>query len=290
MLYLVAASLLWAFSFGLIKGQLAGLDPVAVAANRLLLAAVVFVPLMLRRHLERPLIWRAMALGVVQFGLMYVLYIASFAWLPAWKVALFTIFTPLYVVAMDDLARRRFTPRHLLAASAAVFGAALVLQFDSSGTDWRGILLLQGANLCFAWGQLRYVGLQKMAAGRDASLIGWMYLGAFLVTGLAFLARSGGALPQYAQWTPSARWALLYLGLLPTGLGFYLWNRGAARTSAGVLAVANNLKVPLAVLVSWTVFGESAHFLQVAASLAIMVVGLALLAPQRTKRSERSER
>ncbi len=283
MLFLLAASLLWAFSFGLIKGQLAGLDPVAVASTRLLLAAVVFAPLMLRRPLERPLIWRAMALGVVQFGLMYVLYIASFAWLPAWKVALFTIFTPLYVVVMDDLARRRLTWRHLLAAGAAVLGAALVLQGDPSGADWRGILLLQGANLCFAWGQLRFAGLQKMAAGRDASLIGWMYLGAFLVTGLAFLARSGGALPQYAQWTPSARWALLYLGLLPTGLGFYLWNRGAARTTAGVLAVANNLKVPLAVLASWLVFGESASYFRAGAGLAVMVLALVLLAPKRIK-------
>ena len=39
MIHLLAASLLWAFSFGLIKGQLAGLDPVAVSCGRLLLAA-----------------------------------------------------------------------------------------------------------------------------------------------------------------------------------------------------------------------------------------------------------
>ena len=30
-----------------------------------------------------------------------------------------------------------------------------------------------------------------------------------------------------------------------------LWNKGAARTTAGRLAVANNIKVPLAVLVYW---------------------------------------
>ena len=41
---------------------------------------------------------------------------------------------------------------------------------------------------------------------------------------------------------------LLYLGLVPTAVGFWLWNKGAARTSAARLAVANNLKVPLAVL------------------------------------------
>ena len=284
MLFLLAASLLWAFSFGLIKGQLAGLDPVAVATIRLLLAAVVFLPLMLRGRLGQRLVWRSMALGVVQFGLMYVLYIASFAWLPAWKVALFTIFTPLYVVAMDDLAKRRFTPSHLLAAVAAVVGAAVVLQGNPSGSSWRGVLLLQGANLCFARGQLQFVGLQKAAGGRDAALIGWMYLGAFFVTFLALLARSGGMpLASFADWTPAARWSLLYLGLLPTGLGFYLWNKGATRTSPGMLAVANNLKVPLAVLVSWTVFGESAPFVRVGLSLAIIVAGLVFLMPREKR-------
>ncbi len=282
MLLLLAASLLWAFSFGLIKGQLAGLDPVAVAAVRLFLAALLFLPLVLRGRLSSLLARRAMALGVIQFGLMYVFYIASFAWLPAWMVALFTIFTPLYVVGLDDWQRRRFTPRHLVAAVVAVAAAALVLRGYSGGADWRGVALLQGANLCFAWGQLRFVGLQKAAAGKDAALVGWMYLGAFLVTFAALLYRSGvGGILAVADWKPASHWVLLYLGLLPTGLGFYLWNRGAARASSGFLAVANNLKVPLAVAVAWIVFGESAPFVRVMMSLLVMVAALIYAAPVR---------
>ncbi len=283
MFFLLAASLLWAFSFGLIKGQLAGYDPVLVAAGRLLLAALLFVPVMARAGLDRLLVRRAMALGVVQFGLMYVLYIASFAWLPAWKVALFTIFTPLYVVWMADAAERRFRPRHLVAALAAVAGAAVVLQGSPSGADWRGVLLLQGANLCFAFGQLRFAGLQKAAGGRDAALVGWMYLGAFMATFLVALIRSPAAIAALGGWNPTALWTLLYLGLLPTGAGFYLWNRGAARTGSGLLAVANNLKVPLAVLVSWTVFGEEARFGRVIIGLVIIGLGLVVAKPRRAR-------
>ncbi len=44
MLYLWIVSLLWAFSFGLIKGQLTGLDASFVAFARLLLAALAFLP------------------------------------------------------------------------------------------------------------------------------------------------------------------------------------------------------------------------------------------------------
>lgn len=45
MIYLWIVSLVWAFSFGMIKGQLAGLDATLVAAIRLLLATITFYPL-----------------------------------------------------------------------------------------------------------------------------------------------------------------------------------------------------------------------------------------------------
>jgi len=74
MIYLLAASLLWAFSFGLIKTQLAGLDPVTVACSRLFLAFLLFLPWLIRGQIHKSLIPRAMGLGVIQFGLMYVFY------------------------------------------------------------------------------------------------------------------------------------------------------------------------------------------------------------------------
>jgi drug/metabolite transporter (DMT)-like permease len=284
MLLLLAASLLWAFSFGLIKTQLAGLNPVLVACGRLLLALLVFAPLMWRRRLPRRVMGRAMVLGVVQFGLMYVLYLASFAWLPAWKVAFFTIFTPLYVVGLADLAGRRFSPRHLLAALAAVAGAALVVRNGNGVGDWRGVLLLQGANLCFAWGQLRFGRLCEVAGGAEAALVGWMYAGAFGVTLLAMIVTSPASLWSVGSWTPDARLALLYLGVVPTGLGFYLWNRGAARTSPGLLAAANNLKVPLAILVAWAVFREEAPLVRAGAGLLVIGLGLWLADRDRSRK------
>jgi hypothetical protein len=39
-----------------------------------------------------------MDLGAIQFGLMYVAYIASYQYLSGYLVAVFTIFTPLYVL------------------------------------------------------------------------------------------------------------------------------------------------------------------------------------------------
>ncbi len=276
---LLAASLVWAFSFGLIKTRLADHDPRAVALVRLALAALLFAPWLPRLRGGNGRLRHA-ALGALQFGLMYVLYIAAYAHLPAYAVALFTVFTPLYVVLIDDAAARRLVPRHLLAAALAVAGGALVAWRGlPPGGAWRGILLLQGANLCFAAGQLVYRRWRLAdgpAPAGEAGHLAWMYLGATLLAGAAALA--GGALGTVADFEAGDRWTLLYLGLLPTGAAFWLWNRGAARVGAGVLAAANNLKIPLAVLVAWTVFGETARWLPavgglVAVTSALFVAG-----------------
>jgi drug/metabolite transporter (DMT)-like permease len=278
MLNLILASLLWAFSFGLIKGRMGGLDPADVAAGRLLLAAMAFSPFLLKHRLRLGEMGRTMLLGALQFGVMYWLYIASYAYLPAWLVALFTVFTPLYVVLISDAVARKVRRRNVVAALVAVAGALLVVAWGlPQGAAWRGVFLLQGANLCFAVGQLFYPQLKKKVGASDVIMVGWMYWGAFLVTGCWVLLSGGVALEA---WDLPAGLTLLYLGLLPTAVGFYWWNRGAARVSPGWLAVANNLKIPLAVVVSWLVFGEDAEKGRAVLGL-LVVVGSLFIADRR---------
>ena len=277
MRYLIAVSLIWAFSFGLIKTQLAGWDPLAVAAVRMLLAAVAFAPWLSRGPRGAARRGRLMLLGAVQFGLMYICYIAAFGWLPAYAVALFTVTTPFYVLAMTGggpSGRRR---RNLAGAVLAVAGAAWTAWRALPASDaWLGILLLQLSNISFAAGQVLYRRLRRgdpRAIGSgEAGGMAWMYLGAAALTAAA--AVIGGKLP--AAPTGSSLAALFYLGLIPSALAFHLWNKGAARASAGGLAVANNLKIPLAVVAAWTVFGESAPYLRAGLGLAAVIGGLLL--------------
>lgn len=273
--YLIAVSLLWAFSFGLIKNQLAGLDAYGVATSRLLLATLVFLPLLRLRSVKPKLAFHYGVIGAVQFGVMYVLYIAAFHHLQAHEVAMFTIFTPIYIVLLDGLRQRRVNGLALTAAALAGIGAA-VLKWEGgiTGDDVRGFLLLQGANLCFAAGQLAYRQLRhRHPNGSDASVFGWLYLGATLAAaGLAV------ALGEPASFRPSpTQWGVIaYLGIVATGVGFFGWNLGATKVSTPTLAVSNNLLIPLAVGVSLVVFGESAPLGSLLASLAIMGGALAL--------------
>ena len=270
--WLIAAALVWSLSFALIGSQLRDYDPVAVSAIRLGLASLAFSPLLLRQRLPWPLVGKALGLGAIQFGLMYVLYISSYQHMDAWAVAVFTVFTPLYVAWIGDAMERRWAPRRSVADGLAVAGAALIAWSWEGGEIWLGVLLLQGSNLCFAVGQL---GFRRLAeeTKHEGTLVAWMYLGGLALAGLGALLLAD---PTKLAFDGSAWATLLYLGLIPTAVGFYLWNKGASRTTKGRLAAANNLKIPLAVVATWLLLREEADYLRVGLGLAIIVGALFL--------------
>jgi drug/metabolite transporter (DMT)-like permease len=76
--------------------------------------------------------------------------------------------------------------------------------------------------------------------------------------------------------TPTQTWILVYLGIVASGVGFFLWNLGATRVSAGTLAVMNNAKIPLAVACSLLFFGESADLPRLLLGGGLMAVAVVL--------------
>ena len=273
MLPLLITSLIWAFSFGLIKKHLPGIDAGFVAFARLFLALLLFLPLWRPRRVPPAIALRLAAAGTIEFGLMYVFYIHSFRFLPAHQVALFTVFTPLYVALIADLLERRFRPRHLWTALLATAGTAVIVYSGwGSGALVAGFLLVQASNACFAAGQVWYKRLAAGASWRGREAFAWLYLGGAAAAALSMLA-APGPLPRLSGASAAV---LVYLGLLASGVGFFLWNIGATRVPAGVLAVMNNLKVPLAVVVSLVFFGESADLLRLAIGGAAITLALYL--------------
>ncbi len=155
MKYLLIVSLIWAFSFGLIKGELAGVDPTFVAWARMVIALPIFLPFLRWRKISGALALRLGLIGAVQYGVMYITYLLAYRYLEAYQVALFTIFTPLYVTLINDIQSRRFRAGRLGAAGLAVIGAAVITYHS---TSMKGILtgfcLMQLSNLCFAYGHI----------------------------------------------------------------------------------------------------------------------------------------
>ncbi len=250
---LLGASLIWAFSFGLIKTQLARVPPHLVAFLRLALSTLLFVPWCRPGRIPRRTLAMLLLCGAVQYGVMYVAYLASFGYLKASEVALWTIFTPVYVVLLADLCSRGFRARDLLAAAVSVAGAWVVSR-GSGASDLIGIALVQLSNLAFAAGQVWYRRLLPLSVStRDSEVFASLYLGSTLLTAIP-VGVSGGMLDAVAALTATQMATILYLGLVPSGLGFFLWNVGVRRSREGTAAVFNNAKVPLAIAVSWLIF------------------------------------
>ncbi len=271
---LLLVSLLWAFSFGLIK-NLRGIDPAFLSAARLALALLVFAPFLRRRGLAPRTAAALAGIGAVQFGLMYLAYNESFRFLAAHEVAVFTLTTPILVTLLADAFERRLRGRALLAALIAVAGAAcIVVKTAPTAGTLTGVLLVQLSNAAFALGQVLYRRLRAgagAAAPGDRDVFALLYAGAVAVTLPVSIARTDfAALPL----TATNLGVLLYLGVVASGLGFFLWNRGATRVRAGTLAVMNNAKIPLAVAVSLLVFGERADLPRLLLGGALMAAAV----------------
>lgn len=270
--YLLAVSVLWSFSFGLIETHLSSLDSNLVAFLRLALSLLAFLPFLRPRAVRPRIAARLVVCGALQFGVMYAAYIASYGYLQAYEVALFTILTPLWVTLLNDALEGRFDKRNLEAALMAVVGTGLVVFQDVQREGLlTGFLLVQLANLCFALGQVWYRRLvREPGLGGDAGVFAWLYLGAAGVT----LVLTGTGLGGLATLTGTQWLVLGYLGVVASGIGFFLWNAGARRVNAGTLAVFNDLKIPLGVAVSLLVFGERTDLVRLLLGGFVILLGL----------------
>ncbi|AWI08297.1 EamA family transporter [Ereboglobus luteus] len=275
MLHLFIVSLIWALSFGLIKGQLAGLDTTALGVVRTGFALLVFLPFWRPGKIRAGDAVRLACIGAVEFGLMYVFYMAAFRFLAAYEVAIFTIFTPLWIAAIESFQLRRIPAGLTFAALLAIAGAAVISWQTLTPTHnlLAGFLLVQGSNVCFAVGQLMYRKIRRGALGKtsDTSLFAWLYIGALLITLLA-----SGVTTNWSAFRPDlSQWLVLaYLGAIASGLCFFGWNLGAIRVSTATLAVFNNIKIPLAVACSLLVFGETANIPRLLIGGALLMVAI----------------
>lgn len=268
--YLLLTSIIWAFSFGLIKGGLEGIPSVVITVFRLGIAFLVFLPFFRPGKISKRLAVHLFLTGSVQYGLMYLFYIEAFRYLKAYEIALFTVFTPFFVTLANDLSERKLNLSAFANCLLAVAGGLVIQYRQLSSADLQhGFILMQLSNVCFAAGQIYYRRIMARENGTtdDLQAFALLYLGAVIT---ALVAASGTEWSSLVITGPQML-ILAYLGSIAAGLCFFMWNAGARQVSPGTLAIFNNLKIPLGIVVSLLFFGESA-------SLPALVLGGSLMA------------
>lgn len=274
MVYLSFVTLLWAFSFSLIGVYLAGqVDAWFSVLIRVVLAALVFLPFMKFRSVPHKFKLQLMGIGGIQLGLMYCFYYQSFLLLSVPEVLLFTVLTPLYVTLIYDLLKGQFSPWYLVTAAIAVIGAVVIKYNGVDQGYLLGFLVVQGSNLCFAFGQVSYKYLIEKQTHKfpQHQIFGYFYFGAVMVAGIGFLLfGSTEKLP-----TTNLQWGiLLYLGVVASGLGYFIWNKGSCLVDAGTLAAMNNALVPAGLVVNILIWNRDADLMRLALGGAIILFAL----------------
>ncbi len=275
MRYLLLTTFIWAFSFSFIGEILAGrVDSYFAVLVRIGLASLVFLPFTKFRGIDKALKVKIMLIGSVQIGFMYIFFYQSFLFLSVPEVILFTIFTPIYVTLIYDGLKGQFNPLYLVSTGMAVLGAYIIRYQNVDSEFITGFLMVQGANICFALGQSAYKKVMESNPNiihRD--VFGYFYFGALLVGIVAFalLADHTKLSPTLLQWS-----VLLWLGIVASGIGYFLWNKGACDVDAGVLGIMNNALVPAGLMMNLLLWKTPVDYVSLSIGSGIILFSLVL--------------
>ena len=273
MILLLLTTVLWAFSFSLIGVYLAGqVDGWFAVLVRVALAALVFLPFLRWRGVQAKQALLYMVLGACQLGVMYLFYYQSFLYLSVPEVLLFTIMTPIYVTLIYDLMQgNRLRWGYLFSALLAVLGALIIRYNPLSPQFLLGFALIQGANICFAIGQVGYKRVMEISPMPQRNAFSWFYLGALCIALPAWL------LFGHHQMMPSTglQWGILiWLGVGASGMGYFMWNYGATQVDAGTLAIMNNVLIPAGLLVNLAIWQQHPDWIRLIAGGAVIALSL----------------
>lgn len=149
---------------------------------------------------------------------------------------------------------------------------AVAIRWENLNSNFiMGLLLVQGANLSFATGQVTYKRLMANNKLDDKTVFGWFFIGALIVatTCYALFGNSNKLPSTFTQWG-----ILIYLGVVASGLGYFLWNKGATKVNVGALAVMNNLLIPAGIIVNVLIWNKDADIFRLSVGGAIMLAAL----------------
>ncbi|MCH1546502.1 MAG: DMT family transporter [Candidatus Marinimicrobia bacterium] len=260
MAYLIAISILWSFSFGIIKYGLAGIDSSFISFARNVIALTFFSSVTIYNIKKFSFDLKLVGIGALQFGLMYIFYIESYQYLPAYLIATFTITTPIYVALASKYLNGNSLNRNGIYAILLVIIGSYLMRFNSLNLkDYMlGFVLIQCANIFFATGQILFKKWNDKNKDKDiVHNFSQLFFGATLITSIFYFLGSS----ESAILTQSNLFSLLFLGIISSGIGFLMWNIGATKVSAEKLAIMNNAVIPVAIFNSYLIFGEEINFI-----------------------------
>ncbi|WP_051740414.1 DMT family transporter [Streptomyces xylophagus] len=273
-LALVGTVVLWASAFPAIRVGLDGLGVAALSFLRLVIAAVAlalvapWVHVRLPRRADLPLIALCGATGMTAYQLLL-------NWgevhVDAGTASLLISIAPVFSVLLGTLfLHERLRRTTVVGSLIALAGAAVVSLAEGTGGFTGSALVVLAAAVVqgvyhFASKPLlrRYTGLEVATYAMTAGTL-------FALPLLPAACRAAADAPA------GALLSAVYLGLLPSALGFVIWAYAVARLPLATSTAALYLVPPVALVVSFLWLGETPHPLALVGG-AVGIIGVILI-------------
>jgi drug/metabolite transporter (DMT)-like permease len=281
---LLTATAVYGTSYVTMRPALDAAGPIALAFLRLIIGLAIIAPAGCRARGagagplsstdHRTLFW----MGFVGFTLAMALAHWGLAWSTATNAALLVATEPVALIALAPIVLgERLTPREGLGTALALVGATVIVVNGVPGLTvaiaphWQGDLLLLLSGVCFAAYSL--FGRPILARRPSIQVTAWSFVWGAVTT--APLAAIEWRLADRSPWTAAGVAAVLYLGVVMTGLGYLVWNWALERVSAARAAIYLNVQPLVGALLGVAWLGEPMSVFTLAGG-ALVILGLSL--------------
>ncbi|MDX6275886.1 MAG: putative blue pigment (indigoidine) exporter [Nocardioidaceae bacterium] len=221
------APVAWGSTYVVTENWLPPDRPLFAAAMRALPIGLIIVAL--KRELPHGIWWwRSLVLGTLNIGLFFALIFTAAYRLPGGLASTVTAMSPLAVMLLAAfIIRERPTAIGIGGALVGAAGVALLVLRAGVHVDLIGLLAAVGAVLVSGVG---FVLVKRWERPADLlTVTGWQLAAGGLVLVPATLIFEGG---PPAVDLPAAV-SFVYLGIIGTGLAYFVWFRGLTRMPAG---------------------------------------------------------
>ncbi|HEY8591179.1 MAG TPA: DMT family transporter, partial [Naasia sp.] len=253
----IAVTLLaWASAFVVIRGVGTAMSPGALALARLLVGTLALGLFTIGRRWVRPTgrEWLLLAgYGGLWFGCYNVALNFAELTLDAGTTSMVVNISPILLALSAALVLKEKLHRWIVVGAGISFAGVLLIGFSSGARglgDTIGVLAALLAALVYTVGVL----CQKPLLGRLPAMQ-VTFLGA-AIGAVACLPFAPALLREAVVAPPSALLGALYLGLVPTAIGFTTWAWALQRMPAGRLGLTTYIVPPIAIVMALIAFGE----------------------------------
>lgn len=286
-LALFGLSFMWGSSFLAIEKSLISFGPLAIAAGRITIAALLLTGLVLIRGLKFPTsreVWGRLALiALLSSVLPFVLVSWGQQSITSSLAAIIVALVPLNTMLMAHLMLHdeRLTPRRL-AGLAAGFSGILLLFAGGAGpgvSSTLGMLAVFLATVGYAFSSIKMRGLSGHSPLVLSSAM--MLISAAIVLPLAFIFDP----PRIAAASLESLLGMAYLGVFSTAIGLLLLVWIIFRAGAVFFSMSNFLAPLFGVILGLTILDEALSIGAIGAFILILA-GVGLTTPRRRKAAE----